>query len=409
MGWIVGAPLAGAAFLALAGALVAALLVGSVDPLFRVALYAVLPLALGVLFIAAPTAPTAPISPRTRRALAGVGLAASLALATAALVWGPAEWRWLIALRFEALGARTAAAGDYERAIDSYTRALEVAPGRIEILALRAAAYAAENRYGPALADLDKALAVSPSNVALYMQRANVDRLRNDPKTGVADLDAALKIKSGDPELLAMRGQARLEAGDAKGAYDDLAAASAKAPDNALVRRAFATWDVDAGDLDAGLRDLNARLHVDPADSEAAFQRGRVWLYKGEAKRARDDFTRADRDPGSLYPALWRFLAQARLAEDGTADLARRLAAAPAKWPAPVARLLIGRLDLPAARAAASNDGERCEADFYFAASRLALDASDESASRLHAVLAECPAGFIEHEGAKAELRRLAR
>ncbi len=407
IGRLVGVPLAGAAFVALAGAIVAALLVGAPDPLFRVALYAVLPLALGLLFILVPTAPPAPLSRGTRRAFVGAGVAASLALLTAAVVWGPTEWRWLTALRFEALGARMAADGDYARAIDAYTRALEIAPGRIDILAQRAAAYAAAERYDPALADLDAALRVSPGNVGLYEQRASVDRQRNDPDAGVADLDAALKVKADDPELLALRGQARLESGDAKGAYDDLAAASRAAPDNAVVRRTFASWDVDAGDFDAGLRDLNARLHAEPGDAVAAFQRGRVWLYKGDARRARDDFARADRDPSFLYPALWRFLAQARLGGDGTADLAKRLAAAPDKWPAPVARLLLGQLDLAAARGAAANDGERCEADFYYAASRLMLDSSDQSAPRLRAALAECPTGFIEYEGAKAELRRL--
>jgi lipoprotein NlpI len=245
--------------------------------------------------------------------------------------------------------------------------------------------------------------------IGLYVQRAEIDRARSDPAASLADLAPALQRKPGDPELLAMRGQSRLESGDSAGAYADLSAASRAAPDNPVVRRAFAAWDVDAGDFDAAIRDLNARLHADPNDATAAFQRGRVWLYKGDGASAVADLTRADRDPGVLYPAIWRFLARTRLRQDGAAELAERLVAANEKWPAPVARMLLGRIDLAAAKAATSSDDDRCEADFYDAAAKVGSAPADEVAPRLEAALKECPTGFIEYEGAKAELRRLGR
>ena len=70
--------------------------------------------------------------------------------------------------------------------------------------------------------------------------------------------------------------------------------------------------------------------------------------------------------------------------------------------------MLLGELSAGAARAAAADEGERCEADFYFAMSRLSDDAAETGAARLRAAIEECPTGFIEREGAKAELRRLA-
>lgn len=408
--WVVGLPLAGGAALALGGGVVAAVMLESPAALFDVALYAVSPLALGALFLAEPAPKRAALSARGRRVLTGAGVAAALALGAAAVVWGPPAQRWLSAIGFEARGARLAAGGDYPRAVEAFTRALAAEPGRIAALSQRAAAYAAENRFAPALADLDAALRVAPGNIALYAQRADIDRQRNDPAAAAADLDAALKLKAGDPELLALRGQARLEAGDSKGAYADLAEASRTAPDDGLVRRVFAAWDVDAGDFDAAIRDLNARLHAAPADPLALFQRGRVWLYKREPRRALDDLARADQTAAAgLYPALWRFLAQARLGIDGAPDLRQRLAAAPGKWPAPVARMFLGEIDSQAARGLATDDDERCEADYYFAALRLDKDPAADSAARLHAARAECPTDFIEYEGAKAELRRLAR
>jgi tetratricopeptide (TPR) repeat protein len=405
LGSLLGFALSGAASLALIAGALAGFMLESADLFFRFAILAVMPLALGVLYLAGPAPPP---SGRLRRAGLGFGVAAALALVAAAWVWGPAQWRWLDALRFEARGARLAARGDYAGAVEAYGRALAVEPGRIEALSLRAGAETEMNRYDAALADLDAALRVEPQAITLYLQRAEVDRRRNAPGAAAADLEAALKRRPGDPEIMALRAQARLEAGDAKGAHDDLVEASRSAPHDGLTQRVFASYDVNAGDLDGALRELNAALHANPADSEAAFQRGRVWLYRGEPARAHADFLHADDKPAVLYPALWAFLADARLRRDGGADLRKRLAASPSAWPAPVARLLLGDIGFDAARAAAASDGERCEADFYFAMSRLAADGPDASAERLRAAVKECPSGFIEYEGAKAELRRMA-
>ena len=273
---------------------------------------------------------------------------------------------------------------------------------------MRARVHVAARRLDGALADLDAALRLAPGSAPIYAQRAEVQRLRNAPAAALADLNAASRLAPDDVTLLALRAQARLETGDAKGAYDDLAQASRRAPDAPLVRDIFAAWDIDAGDFDAALRDLNARLHDNPGDPEATFRRGRAWFYKGDFARAEADFARAEAGGEGLYPALWRFLAQARLLAPADAGLRKRLATAPDAWPAPVARLLLGQIDLAAARAQSADEGERCEADFYFAASRLKLDPSETSAARLRAALTECPTAFIEYEGAKAALRRLA-
>ena len=364
LGWGLGATLTGGAALALAAGALAGVMLGSADLFFRFAILAILPLALGVLFMAGPAGPP---SARLRRVSAGVGVAAALALVGAAVLWGPAEWRWLDALRFEANGARLAARGDYSGAVEAFGRALAAEPGRIQTLSQRAAAEAAMNRYPAALADLDAALRVAPQAIPLYVQRADIDRRRNAPAAAAADLDAALKRSPGAPELLALRAQARLEAGDAKAAHDDLVQARWEAPRDGLVQRVFAAYDIDAGDFDAALSQLNAALHADPADAEAVFQRGRVWLYKDEPALAFADFVRADDKAAFLYPALWAYLAETRLhSGDGPAHLRRRLAAAPAAWPAPVAHMFLGDIPFEAARAAAARRRRALRGGFLF-------------------------------------------
>jgi tetratricopeptide (TPR) repeat protein len=404
VGWALGVVLAGGAAVAVAAGLAAVYALDSFDTLGVAMIFATLPFAVGVL--AAPG--LRPVSRRVRRTLSALAAVAAVVAAVAAAVWGPEAWTWIDRTRQEARGARFAAARDYARADEAFSRAIADAPNRSEPLAMRAQARIAAKRLDEALADLDAALRLAPGSATLYAQRADVQRQRNRPAAALADLDAALRLAPDDANWLALRAQARLETGDPKGAHDDLAQASRLAPGSPEVRDVSAAWDIDAGDFDAALRDLNARLHDDPGDVDAIFRRGRAWFYKGEFARAETDFAEAAAGTQELYPALWRFLAQTRRPAPAEADLRARLASAPSEWPAPVARMLLGEIDLAAARAQAADAGERCEADFYFAASRLGRDASEVSADRLRAALGECPPAFIEYEGAKAALRRLA-
>lgn len=396
LGWGLAGALAGGAVVAVLAGLVVSYAFDSFDALGAALIFAALPFALGIM--AAPAA--RPLSRRGRRALGGLGLAAL----GAAAVFGPAGRNWLDMTRQEARGARLAAARDYAGADDAFGRAVAAAPERAEPLLMRARVRVTAHRLDAALVDLDAALRLAPA-APIYAQRAEVQRQRNAPGLALADLEAALRLAPDDATLLALRAQAKLETGDAKGAYDDLAQASRLAPGAPLVRDIFAAWDIDAGDFDAAVRDLNARLHDNPGDADATFRRGRAWFYKGEFGRAAADFESAG---AGLYPALWRFLAQSRLRLEAGGALRARLVGAPGGWPAPVARMLLGEIDLAGARAQAGDEGERCEADFYFAASRLGLDAAQTSAERMRAVLGECPTGFVEYEGAKAALRRLA-
>jgi tetratricopeptide (TPR) repeat protein len=403
LGWGLTVALAGGAVIATLAGGVVSYAFDTFDALGAVLIFAALPFAFGVLAAPEPR----PLSRRVRRALGALAIAALGAGAVVAVMEGPAGWLWLDMTRWEARGGRFAASRDYARAEEAFSRAIADAPERVEPLLMRAKIRVAAHRLDAALGDLDAALRLAPGAAPIYAQRADVQRQRNAPAAALADLNAALRLASDDVTLLALRAQAKLETGDAKGAYDDIAQASRRAPDAPLVRDIFAAWDVDAGDFDAAVRDLNARLHDHPGDADAIFRRGRAWFYKGEFARADADFASAEAGGQGLYPALWQFLAQTRLLAPGEASLRGRLATTTAVWPAPVARLLLGEIDLAAARALAADDGERCEADFYFAASRLGLDPSETSAARLRAAMGECPTAFIEYEGAKAELRRL--
>ena len=157
-------------------------------------------------------------------------------------------------------------------------------------------------------------------------------------------------------------------------------------------------------------RILDAELNLNPGDVDALFMRGRLRFYRQDLSNAAVDFARASAFFGVPYPAIWLFLAHARMGSDGRAELAAHTQRWPREnWPAPVIQMLLGNLTATQAREAAASDDQRCEADFYNGELLLSGGARAPAIAALQLALKECPQGFIEREGAIAELQWLDR
>jgi rhomboid protease GluP len=58
-------------------------------------------------------------------------------------------------------------------------------------------------------------------------------------------------------------------------------------------------------------------------------------------------------------------------------------------------------------RAAAGKPGDKCEAEFYIGEWHLLRGNNADARSALQAAADTCPKGFVEYDGAVAELKRL--
>lgn len=67
--------------------------------------------------------------------------------------------------------------------------------------------------------------------------------------------------------------------------------------------------------LDAALADTNRAMAMKPAETAPYFNRGLVWLRKGDAARARTDFAQAHRMNPKAFPTPGQALARTRPAE----------------------------------------------------------------------------------------------
>jgi tetratricopeptide (TPR) repeat protein len=85
--------------------------------------------------------------------------------------------------------------GEYDLAIDQYTKAIELNPGRIDAYNNRAIVYfQGKGWYDQAISDFSKVLEIDPDNAYTYGNRGNVYRKRGDYDKAVSDYIKAIEL-----------------------------------------------------------------------------------------------------------------------------------------------------------------------------------------------------------------------
>lgn len=310
---------------------------------------------------------------RSRNAVSCVAAAASLLVALIA----PAS----AAEKLPECGQVT---GDPELAIKVCTRLIEFAgldkPDLAKTYYTRGTEWANQGNHDRAIADYTMALGLEPKLGDAYYNRALSWSEKGEHDRAIADYDVALQISPRD---------ARAHLGRA------------------------VEWTVK-GDYRRALTDYESVIRLEPNGMSGYFGRGRVRFYAGDYMRAASDFVRAHRLEGSVYTALWLFLARKRTDIPGERTLGQEAGTSGADaWPAPVVALYLGGaapesvLKAAATGTAAAQRAQRCEASFYIAHWHLLRNERDPAAALLREAQKTCPSTYMEHEGAVAELRRL--
>jgi lipoprotein NlpI len=408
-GWTTGILLVALAALFVATSAALSFVVDQADPVLLILLPATVLTGMAAMLIRRAT-PRPARRPRPVWRPPGWAIAAVVAavVATAGYLWLGKPLRTLMAARFVVEGARLAEARHFEDALRRYDRAIAVSPESVDGLADRARLERLLRRYGAARADVDRALALQPNNVVLLLDRSHVEGETHELVAQLADFDRAIALSPKNSELLVERANAYANAGDDGRAAADLASAATLAPDSLEVLLSQAEAAVRSGEVDRALRILDRVIAANPTADNAYFQRGRLWLYRGEFGKAIADLARASAPSPLPYPSMWLFVARARGGLTGSGGLADETRTWPSDaWPYPLVQQMLGKMSAAEARAAAVDDDERCEADFYNGELRLAERDVETAKATFRRALDECPRGYIEREGAAAELKRL--
>ncbi|MFH2090815.1 MAG: tetratricopeptide repeat protein [Pseudomonadota bacterium] len=183
--------------------------------------------------------------------------------------------------------------GQYEKAIDSFSRAVEIDPQNANAYNNRGAIWYLKENYGTAIEDYTKALELKPDVTDFYINRAAAWFKTGDFKKTIADYDQAIRL---DPRLAHAfnnRGMTFYFMGE----YDKAVADHTRAIElNSEISQFYnnlgAAWFRKEKD-ERAIVAYSRALGLNPKSFNALRNRGIAWFKKGFNDRAINDYTRA--------------------------------------------------------------------------------------------------------------------
>jgi tetratricopeptide (TPR) repeat protein len=225
----------------------------------------------------------------------GTKRTASVASVTTRGETGPGETVRLPATAAE-YAARAVArqhAGDLERAISDYDRAIELDPRSAEPFVNRGTAREAKRDFQGAISDYERAIELVPRLAVAFVNRGHARLLMGDLDGALADQDRAIDLDPRNPTSYDNRGNVRRERGDLDGAIADFDHAVELDPragyalqDRALVRQA-------RGDIDGALSDYDRAIELGFCSGSAFYNRATARDARGDMEGALSDYDRA--------------------------------------------------------------------------------------------------------------------
>jgi len=209
-------------------------------------------------------------------------------------------------------------AGEVDKAIDDFTKVLELKPGFARALEARGEAYADRGDDGAAMADLDAAVASGGADWRFRYSRAVLLRAAGKTDAAIADLDAAAALKSDAPHVTLMRALMRAEAGDYAQANADIDGVVAKGEEKADVeyaRAAVAFYEGWTSDAESA---VDRALALRAGFTSARALKARILEARGDVRGASEGYAQALDDPPDAFDSrMMRRTARERLASLG--------------------------------------------------------------------------------------------
>ena len=184
--------------------------------------------------------------------------------------------------------------GQYEKAYESFSKAISLSPDSAETYYNRAGAAEKLARFKDAGADFTKAIELDPGYVEAYLGRGDLSFSRNHYEAARTDWSSVIEISPNNAEAFRKRGQAleRLDRADEATSDFDRAVALAPKEPAALISRGL--FYFRTGRFEKALADFTAAALLDPKSPEPYLRRGIVYEYGlSDYTEALDEYDRA--------------------------------------------------------------------------------------------------------------------
>ena len=182
------------------------------------------------------------------------------------------------------------AAGQYEEAIEEYSKAIKINRAHSTAYSKRGFAHYRMSNYDKSIADYDKVVSLAPDSARAYLYRGAVHGINGDYDKASTDHQTALKTDLLSPE------DAAIQHGQWQGS--------------------FTMWTIYLrnGDYDKAIADYDTFTRLSPYEADTYMWRGCAYYLKGDDERAVADYDKAlILDPDNALSYFKRGLSHARI------------------------------------------------------------------------------------------------
>ena len=179
---------------------------------------------------------------------------------------------------------------DFEKAIDAYDKALELASEDMRIFRNRGIAKRASGDISGAIADFDQAITLNPEYFEAYGGRGIAKRLSGDHQGAIADFDKVIELNPQSVLAYTNRGRTKRIMGDHQGAIADFDKVIELNPQSVLAYTNRGRTKRIMGDHQGAIAEFDKALELDPEHAQAYRHRGLTKSALGDEAGAIADF-----------------------------------------------------------------------------------------------------------------------
>ena len=177
--------------------------------------------------------------------------------------------------------------GDRAKAVEDFTKAIEIDPRDADAYNNRGIAYSSMNNYIPAIEDFNKAIEINPLKAQTYNNRGSAYMSMGNITRAIEDYDIAIKTDPNYPETYYNRAISYQTLGKYRQAiddYDKLTEISDFNKAEALCNRGAAYSS--SGDNMKAIEDYTRTIELNPGHAKAYFNRGVAYGTLGDQAKA---------------------------------------------------------------------------------------------------------------------------
>jgi tetratricopeptide (TPR) repeat protein len=225
-------------------------------------------------------------------------------IAILSLVNAPVAWTQEPVADLVQTGKNCLDSGQLARAIDAFTKAIEVDSGYAEAYHLRAKAFFNVKEYERTIDDCSSLLALRPDAVDGYFYHGCALLSLGELRRSLSDFSKVIELNPDVPDGYVMRATVRANLSDYDGSMVDCTDAIRLSPESAFLYFFRATSAVRAEDYDGAIGDLKRVLDLEPKRADCYYLLGVAYAQQQKYDTAIVCTERAVADTGIRAAAL---------------------------------------------------------------------------------------------------------